>query len=184
MVGCYEYVGRVGKAEIGKSLPNATKVLVGVLDRGERCGPIDSGSQLVEAVALIVLRSIRVARPKDEDERTVARFEERQHDLGGDIGEVVLLRGIGYLGPGGGCGAGLAVIAARGSSERNLSGGHGRLNFLRQGYAARASGRVVDYDRRRTGVIGVVEDQRRAELTDRGRADAGIARRLEQGHFV
>src|SRR6516225_9966093 len=97
-----------------------------------------------------------MSRPKDENERTVARFEERQHDLGGDIGEVVLLRGIGFLGPGGGRGAGLAVIAARGSSERNLGGGHGRLNFLRQGYTARASGRVVDYDRRRAGAVGVV----------------------------
>src|SRR6516225_9966092 len=73
--------------------------------------------------------------------------------FGRDIGEVVLLRGIGYLGPGGGRGAGLAVIAARGSSERNLGGGHGRLNFLRQGYTARASGRVVDYDRRRAGAV-------------------------------
>ena len=71
------------------------------------------GVTLIEAVALIVLRAVRIARPEHQHERLVARLEHRQHDLGGDVGEIVLLRDIGDRGAGRLEVAGLAVVAAR-----------------------------------------------------------------------
>src|SRR5215475_4465133 len=114
MVSGHKYVGRVGEAEIGKSLPDMTQILIGILDRGERGRAIDAGRQLVKAVTLIVLRAVWVARPKDKNERMVACFEERQHDFGRDIDEIVLLHSISHGGAGRCGGAGLAVLAARG----------------------------------------------------------------------
>ena len=58
-------------------------------------GPLMPGTMRVEAVALIVLAAVRIARPEHQHEWLVAILEHRQHDFRGHGREIVLLRDIG-----------------------------------------------------------------------------------------
>lgn len=71
------------------------EVVVGILDGGQRGRSVDAGNDLQMAVALIVLCTIRIARPQHKHERLVARFEHWQHNLGSDVSEIFLLHNIG-----------------------------------------------------------------------------------------
>ena len=53
-------------------LHDLLQVVVGVLDRGKRSRPVDPGRERIQAVALVMLRAVRVARPHHDDERLVA----------------------------------------------------------------------------------------------------------------
>ena len=75
--------------------PDRREVAVGVADRGDRSRPVDPGLDLQEAVALIVLRAVGIARPEDNDERLSIFLEFRQHDLRQSLGERILLHDVG-----------------------------------------------------------------------------------------
>ena len=126
VVGRDDDVGVVGEPELAERVLQLLEIVVGVLDRGERGRSVDAGRQLVEAVALIVLRAVRIARPEHQHERLAAGLEHRQHDLGGDVGEIVLLHDIGDRRAGRRGVAGLAVVAARRRRERQPGGGRAR----------------------------------------------------------
>ena len=83
------------EAELVERLAQLRQIVVGVLDGGERGRAVDAGRYGVEAVALIVLAAVRIARPEHQHERLVARLEHRQHHFGRDVGEIGLLRGVG-----------------------------------------------------------------------------------------
>ena len=131
-----------------------------------------------------MLRSVWVARPEDEDERPVARLEQRQHNLGGDIDEVVLLRHIGDRGARGRRVAGFAVLAARRCDDRQTRRAERRLHVVGQRDTLVRAGRIIHDDCRRAGAVGVIKNQRRAELSDRAGADPDGTRRREKRHFV
>ena len=83
--------------------------------------------------------------------------------------------------------AGLAVVAARRRCQRKAGLGQRGLHFLRQRNAVLAAGGVVDHDRMQAvgaGLVGVIEDQGRAELADRRRAEALVARHFQHGFLV
>ncbi len=63
MVGRDDDVGRILQAEILQRLAHLAEIVVGILDRRERGRAVDAGRHAVEAVALVVLRAIRIARP-------------------------------------------------------------------------------------------------------------------------
>jgi len=61
------------------------------------------------------------------------------------------------------------------------------LHLLRQRHAVLAAGGVVDHDRMQAGsigAVGVVENQRRADLADRRRAKTLGARHLQDGFLI
>ena len=58
-------------------------------------GPLMPGVMVLRLSPVIVLAAVGIARPEHQHERLVARLEHRQHDLGGDVGDIGLLRDIG-----------------------------------------------------------------------------------------
>ena len=163
---------------------DAGEIVVGVLDRRQRGRAVDAGHQRVEAVALIVLGAVRIARPEHQQERLVALLEHRQHGLRRNGREVILLDDVGDRRAGGGHIAGNAVGAAAGRRDRKAR----RLQPLRQiGRQRNALGRaggVVDDDGLLAGAFGRVEDQHRADLADRGGAVALVAGKLQDRRLV
>ena len=113
VVGGDHDVGVGGEPELVQRLAELGEVVVGVLDAGHRGRAVDAGRDLVEAVALVMLGAVGIARPEHQHERLVARLEHRQHHLGGDVGEIGLLRDIGDRGARRLGIARLAVVAAR-----------------------------------------------------------------------
>ena len=112
MIGADDDIGRLVEAELDERLADAREIAVGVLDRGERRRAVDAGGELVEAIALVMLAAVRVARLEHQHERLVARLEHRQHDLGRDVDEIILLDDIGGERAGRRRIAGSAVLAA------------------------------------------------------------------------
>jgi hypothetical protein len=183
VIGGDDDVGRGGEAEIVERLAKLGEVVVGVLDAGHRSRPVDPWRDRVEAVAVVVLAAVGIARPEHQHERLVACLQHRQHDLGGGVGHIGLLRDVCHRGAGLLGIAYVAVITARRCRERQIGLGQGVLHFIRQGDADLGAGGVVDHD----GVlaaIGVIEDQGRAELADGGRAESLFPRHLQDGLFV
>ena len=87
---------------------------------------------------------------------------------GGDIHEIGLLADIGDGGPGGGVGAGAAILPPRRRLEREAGRVQPRFNLVAQRDAAGTPGAVVHHHRVLAAALRVVEDQRGAELADRG----------------
>ena len=110
VVGGNDDIGHAGNSELRECLLNAPEIVVGVLDRRQRCRSVDAGRQPVQAVALVVLRAIGITRPEDENKGPVACLEHRQHNPGRDVCEVVLLCSVGDRGSGRRGIAGLAVV--------------------------------------------------------------------------
>ena len=184
MVGRGDDIGRIEEAEIAQRRADARQIVVGIADRGERGRAVDAGNQRVQAVALIVLGAVGIARPEHQDERLVALLEQRQHGPRRHRGKIILLHHIGGERAGRGHVAGGAVGAARRRGERQVR----RLEPLRdlggQRNALGRAGGVVDQDRLRAGALRRIEDQRRADLADRGGAVALVAGELEDRRLV
>ena len=132
-------IGRRRETEIVKRVTQLREIVVGVSDAGQRGGSIDARCDRVEAVAVVVLAAVRIARPKHQYERFVARLEHRQHDLGRDVGHVGLLRDIGHGGARRGRTANLAVVAASGCRQGKAGLGQGGFHLIRQRDALAAS---------------------------------------------
>ncbi len=187
MIGRDDDVGRGGEPELVERLSELGEVGVGVLDARHRGRAIDARLDLVEAVAGIVLAAIRVARPEHQHERLVARLEHRQHHLGGDVREIGLLRDVGdrrarRLGI-----ARLGIVAAWRRGKRKAGLGQGVLHLVRQCDTVLAAGGIVEHHRMRAGLfslVGVVELVGRADLADRGGAEALVAGHLQNGLFI
>ena len=131
------------------------------------------------AVALIVLRAIRIARPEHQHERLVACLEHWQHHLGGDVGEIFLLHDISHQ-----CArlcevARIGIVArrvlARGCNQRQAGCFQCVLHRLRQRNALLAAGRIVDDDCCLACALGVIEHQGRAKFADSRGAKALVA---------
>src|SRR5215831_15574671 len=67
------------------------EVSVSVLDGRFRGRAIDAWGESVQAVALVVLGTVCVARPEEQRKGTAAGSERRQDRLSDDIGEILLL---------------------------------------------------------------------------------------------
>ena len=184
VVGRKDHVGVAIEAQLPKRIQQPRKVIVRVPDRGKRGRAVDARDKPSEAVALIVLRAVGIARPEYDDKRLLPFLEQRQHRLRCDVREEVLLLHVGDSRAGDCVGACLAVRAACGRLGRDLSRGQALLDFVGQRDAAGAAGHVVDNDGVLPGPLGVIEDQGGAELADGGRREAGLARRLEDGFLV
>ena len=111
-------IGVIKKSELIESRMDAGEVVIGVADCGERGRAVNAGREHVEAVALIMLGAVRIARPEHQNKRFVAFFEHRQHDAGGHRGKIVLLHDIGAHSAGLGDIAGSAIGSARRRDER------------------------------------------------------------------
>jgi len=142
------------------------KVVVGVADRGKRGRAVNSGQQASKAVALVVLRAVRVARPEHHDERLGTAFEQRQDGIGGDGREPVLLLDVGAQCAWGAERAGLGVLSAGRRLQGDIGLGETGRDFLVKGDAAGAASQVVNDDGGLTRALRVVLDQDRAELAD------------------
>ena len=160
------------------------EVVVRVLDCRERRRAVDARDKPPEAVALVVLRPVRVAGPEHDDEWLLAFLEQRKHRFRRHIGEVVLLLHVGDCRPGDRAGAGLAVVAACRGLRRQSDRGQALLQFVRQRNAAWAAGHVIDHDGVLPAALGVIEYEGRAELADAGGRETGLAGRLEDGLLV
>ena len=179
----HDHVGRGVETLFLQPLEQAREIVVGVPDRGERGRAVDAGDQAPEAVALVMLRAVGIARPVDHHERLVARLEHRQHRLDGDVGEVFLLVDVGDRRAGCRVAARLAVVAARRRLQRQLCGSEALLQLVGQRNAA-AAGLVVDRDGLLAGALGVIEDQRGPQLADGRGRQARVARGLQDRVLV
>ena len=94
-------------------------------------GPSMPGHELVQAVARVVLRAVRVARPVDHQERLLALGQHRQDHPRRDRGEIVLLGHVGRARARRRGVAGLAVVAPRRRRRRQAHGGQA-LHHLRR----------------------------------------------------
>ncbi len=184
MVSRDDDIGRRGKTEFVERLTQLRQVVVGVLDRRERGRPVDAGRDLQQAVALVMLGAVRIARPEHQHERLVARFQHRKHGLGGDIGEIFLLLDIGDQGARRLAVAGLAVGAARGRGQRQADLGQRVLHRLREWHAGGIASRVIDDDRRLARMIGVIEHHGRPNLADGRGGEALMAGGEQNGVLV
>ena len=79
VVGGDDDVGVLGEPELGEGGADAAEVVVDIADRRQRGRPVDAGLHAEEAVALIVLGAVGIARPEHQQEGLVARREHRQH---------------------------------------------------------------------------------------------------------
>ena len=148
-----------------RALRNCARLSSAFLMPAIEVGPLMPGVTRVEAVAVIVLAAVGIARPEHQHERLVARLEHRQHHLGGDVGEIGLLGDVGDRGARRRGVAGLAVVAARGRRERKIGLGERVLHLVGQRHAGLAAGGIVDHDRMRPGVDASVWSKIRAGPT-------------------
>src|SRR6516162_5955973 len=65
----------IEESELIESRTDAGKIIVGVADCGERGWPVNAWGEHVEAVAFIVLRAVRIARPEHQNKGSVTLFE-------------------------------------------------------------------------------------------------------------
>ena len=180
---------RVGVEPLGlQRVEQGGEIIVGVADRRERGRAIDAGNEAQQAVALIMLRAIGVARPIDENEGLVALLEQWQRRLGRDFDEIILLLDIGGQGPRL-CRRTRALV---GAAPRRLvgqtHGGDPRLDLIGQRDPGRGAGAVVHHDGIRNDALvapvgEVVEDQGGAELAD-GRGRIALGARRTQDRFL
>ena len=109
MVGGHHHVGGLVQPqglERGSQTPQIGR---GVADGRQTGRSVDAGLEGIEAVALVMLGAVRIARPEHQHERPVRRLETRQDNVGGDLGEPVLLLDIGHMHAGHVVGARVAV---------------------------------------------------------------------------
>jgi len=95
VIGGDENVRIVGEAEFAQRVLQPLEIVVGIPDCGARCRSVDAGRQFIEAVAVAVLRPIRIARPINQHEWLIARLEHWKDNLGRYIGEISLLYDVG-----------------------------------------------------------------------------------------
>src|SRR6516225_1206921 len=91
MIGGDQDVGSRGKPKVIQGLSQPLEIVVGVYDGSPRGWAVDAGGQSVEAIALSMLCTVGIARPKDQQEWLVAGLEHWQHDLSRNIHKVALL---------------------------------------------------------------------------------------------
>ena len=155
-----EDVGVAVEAELLQRRHDGFKVLVRDLDGGERRRPVDAGRQLIDAVALRMLRAVRVGRPVEQHERLALLLEVREQHLGDDVAIVFLLDDVGGL-------AGrLAALRAAGCLQRQ-SGLLELLDHVRpQLDAVLLAGVVVEEDRGLAVELRQVVDADRPDLAE------------------
>ena len=101
MVRRHEQIGRRGELRIAlQRRQDPAQGLVGVVNRGLRRRSVDARSEVAQAVALVVLGGVRIARPEDQHERLSALLEFGEDHLGDRVGEELLLTNVGHPGSG------------------------------------------------------------------------------------
>jgi len=88
----------VEQAEFAQCGANASEVVVLITHRSERSRSVDAGNEDVQAIALIVLGPIGVARPEHQKKRLAALLEHGQNNACGHRGEIILLHDVGAFG--------------------------------------------------------------------------------------
>ena len=151
MIGDDHDIGRLGEAEFGKRRANAAEIVVGVADCGERCRAVNARNERLLTVTLVVLSSIRIARPEDEQEGIPLAGEQWQHRTGRRSHEIILLHEIGCLSPGA-----VFVLTALRCLGTEFSLRQPLRNFGRKWNASHRSCPIVDDDRL-CGAIDMIE---------------------------
>src|SRR5438093_11849155 len=72
VVRCDENVRGGGHSEFGQRRLNLSNDVVRTLNRSARCGAVDSRLELIQAVALVMLRPIRITGPENQEARLPA----------------------------------------------------------------------------------------------------------------
>ena len=139
VVRCDEDVRGGGHSEFGQRRLNLSKDVVRILNRCERCGAVDSRLELIQAVALVMLRAIRITGPENKKERFAAFLEHRQEYLCHQIGKITLLLDVRRFGSRYGKSTGLSIRAARRRNERQAGLLDRFDDIRRQWYSVRAS---------------------------------------------
>ena len=131
-----------------------------------------------------MLGSVRVARPEHQNERFVAGLEQRQHRLCRNGGKIILLHSVGRERAGRRHVAEFSIGTARRGGLRQVRRFEPVDHFRRQRNAFAAAGCVVDNDGPLSALLGVIEDQGRADLADGSRAVALVTGELQDRRLV
>src|SRR5262249_3016648 len=140
VVGGHDHIGRTVKVKRFQGGQEGRKIVVRIADRGKRGRPVDPGNQTVQAVTLVMLGSVRIARPKHQHERLGALFEERQNCASGHAYEVLLLESVRLEGAGCLEIARLAVLTTRRGLQVEPRGLEPLLHLLAERDTAGAPG--------------------------------------------
>ncbi len=192
----HDDIGRRGERGVALHRREDTaEGIVGVVDRAARRRPVDAGGEVPQAVALVVLRGVRISRPEHQHERFSPLLELGEDHLGDGVGQELLLPNVGHPRPRRLAAARIAIVLRR----RRLAVPRGRRRAAERGGQRcgdrrierdpfRGSGPVVEEDRRRhldrAITLRDVLNQRRPDLPDGRGAEAVDAGDGEQRLFA
>src|SRR5579871_2803 len=190
MVGSHDDVRVLSQSLVAvDEIQNLLQVVVGILDGSLGCGAVDARCKLVQAVTLIVLRAIGIARPENHDEGLAGGFERRQDSLRHGIGKKLLLSDVGLQ-----CSRRRIVagrLHARGGNRRQSGGQKSVIDARWNRHSGGCSGCIVDDDGLRQGKssgrrlqLRQVLNAYRANLTHNGSVVSMKAGDLEEGLFI
>ena len=104
VIGGHEQIGRRGERGVAlQRRQDLAQSVIGVMNRGLRRRAIDARGEVVQAVALIVLGGVRIARPEHQHERLSALFEFGEDHPGDGDGQELLLPNLASRVPASGC---------------------------------------------------------------------------------
>ncbi len=184
VVGDHHHVGRLIESLGLERVAQSLKIIGRVADARQAGRAVDAGNQALEAVAVVVLRSVRITRPEHHGEGLARRLEPRQHHIGRDLGEPVLLLDIGDVDAGPDVVARIAVQAAIGGGRIEPCGLDRGLHVRRKRDAVGLAGFVVDDNGGGAVPRGHVLDGCRAQLADGRGGEAGAASGGQQCRLV
>ncbi len=146
VIGCDEHVCRTAERRIGSyEIEKLLQVRIGVGDAGAGGRAVDAGLQFVEAVTLVVLGPVGIARPEKQDEGLSAAYKRREDGFSRGVREPLLLTNVCHECTG--CGGGSRRLLTR---RRRLAqaGSRQRAQDLgRHGNAARGARAVIENNR-------------------------------------
>src|SRR5947209_14478296 len=85
MVGHYKHIGIAIEPLESQEVQNLSQIVIGITYSGVRRRSIDARKQMVNAVTLIMLRTIRITRPVDQQKRLCFTLCRSQRRLRGDV---------------------------------------------------------------------------------------------------
>ncbi len=148
MVGGHHNVGGLIQAQAIERGSEPGQIARRIADSRQTRRAVDAGAQLIEAIALVMLGAIRIARPEHQNKRLIRRLEAREDHIRGDPSEPVLLIDIGHMHARHIVGARIAVQPPVRRDDRQSQGLDGLRDIRRQGNAVglRQAGGIVDHD--------------------------------------
>jgi hypothetical protein len=146
VIGCDDDVGGLIEAEGFESRQQFGEIVVRVSNGGERSGAIDAWHEAVQAIALIVVRAVRVSGPENQHEGSGPLLEQGQDNFCCGAEEIVLLRRVGLQCAGFANVACLAIPAAAWRLDAETGRREPRSNIVAHGDPATVAGHGIDDD--------------------------------------